>query len=214
MTVRNYTQYLEQQIGRIECRLSRRVEHWCDLTYITADEVLSLQAADHHLRISNGISTHFRHTCTHGVGRVQAIYIERDVGGRAAEDAVHFPHDGLATDRFIFVHSDNAHACVLSPDRIILAKTASSQPDLDRALWINQPLFDAPPKGRSMVDSGPQQFLECVGMGIELNHSYRSIARKHAQDGQRDGVIASDSDRSGSRVPDPLKVILNQTDAT
>jgi hypothetical protein len=51
-------------------------------------------------------------------------------------------------------------------------------------------------------------------MGIELNHSYRSIARKHAQDGQRDGVIASDSDRSGSRVPDPLKVILNQTDAT
>src|SRR5215468_5672677 len=80
-TVRDDTGNFKEQVCRVQSRLTRGIKHRRDLAKVSPNQVFALQAADHHLRIAHRIAANFRHTCTHGIGCIEPVDVESDVGG-------------------------------------------------------------------------------------------------------------------------------------
>src|SRR5262245_16146498 len=212
-TIRHDAGYLKEQVGRVPSRLTCRIKHRCDLADVSPDQVFAFEAADHHLRIADSIAANFRHTRPHGIGCIQAIDVESDVGRTITNHAINLAHDRLAPDRFIFVDGDHPHARPLAPDRIVFADAAAPEADLQRAPRIDETFLDATSERRCMVDLRSQDFVERIWVGIELDDANRSVLSNNPQDRQWHGMIAPDGDRDRTSVMNAPDRRLNEPDA-
>src|SRR5439155_16307693 len=175
--------------------------------------MFALQASDHHLRITHRESTDFRHAGAHGIGGIETIDVEADVSAAFAGDAVDLADNGIAPDLLMFIHGHDAETGIGAPFDIVLAEAAAAQADLDRSLGIDQSFFDAAPESGRVIDLGAEQFIERVGMRIELNDADGAAARDGAQDRQGHRVIAANGDRYRAGLMDLAEERFDETDA-
>src|SRR5208282_6895764 len=138
--VRRDAEYLEHQVGRIQCRVPRGIEGWGDLANVAADDVEPDEAPQHHLAVAHAEPARLRHAGSDRVDRIEAVDVEGDVGGAIAHGLADLLDDLGAAHRLVIVHGDDAHARVLAVAEVVVAVARAAQADLDHALGIDQPV--------------------------------------------------------------------------
>ena len=72
---------------------------------------------------------------------------------------------------------------------------AATNADLDRALRIDEPLFDRPAKRRAVMEARAEIVIARVAMSIDVHQAERSIPGNCAQNWKRDRMVAADRQR-------------------
>ena len=73
-------------------------------------------------------------------------------------------------------------------------RIASPQADLHDAGRIQQVFLDGPTDERGVIDPRTHEFVERVGMGVDLQHAERPVFGDGAQNGQRHDMVSADGD--------------------
>ena len=77
---------------------------------------------------------------------------------------------------------------------------AATNAHLDRALRIDEPLFDRPAKRRAVMEARALLVIARVAMGIDVHQAERSILGNCAQNWKRDRMVAADRQRHTARA--------------
>jgi hypothetical protein len=90
---------------------------------------------------------------------------------------------------------DHAHTLVMAELPHISLVQAATNADLDRALRIDEPLFDRPAKRRAVMEARSEIVIARVAMGIDMHQAERSIPDNCPQNQKRDRMVAADRQR-------------------
>jgi hypothetical protein len=161
-----------------------RVERGRHLTDISPDELQPPQSPEHHLRIPHAQPPRLRRPSAYSVDGIEPIDIEGNIGCTLPDHAACFGDDLSPPHCFIVIHRDEAHPHVSAKRDVLVAVAGAAQPDLDHALGINEPLFDGTPERGAVIDLGPEQGIQGVGMRIEVDTAYGPLGGEGPQDRQ------------------------------
>src|SRR4051812_42742839 len=107
----------------------------------------ALQAPNHHLHLARSESADFRNASAGRPGRVNAIDVDRHVGGTGADHVADLPDDGVAAHALVIVECDAGEAVVLAPLDVVGREARAAEANLDRPLRVDQALFDTAAEG-------------------------------------------------------------------
>src|SRR6266516_1491415 len=199
--LRKHAQKFEQDSGCSDAGDAASVEWWRDLVQIGADEIEAPEIADQTLGFKRREAAGLRRSRSRRIDRIKRVDIEREISGAAADDLSRLlgcPPPALVVE---LLNRNHAHATVVAELPHFGDVEAAADPDLDRALRIDEPLLDRPAEWRAVMETRAEIVVTGIAVGIELNHAERSIFGNGSQDRQRDRMIAAHRQRGyASRI--------------
>src|SRR6266536_1033005 len=197
--LRQYAQKLEQDGDGGHAGDAARVEGRRDLDEIGSDEIEAPEIADQTLGFKRREAARLRRS--RRIDRIKRVNIEGEISGAAADDLSRLlgcPPPALVVE---LLNRNHAHAAAVAELPHFGDVEAAADPDLDRALRIDEPLLDRPSEWRAVMETRAEIVVAGIAVGIELHQAERSIFGNGSQDRQRDRMIADHRERGyASRI--------------
>ena len=190
-SLRKHAQELEQDCNCRHTRHAAGIERRRDLDEIRADKIeaaqFAYQALDFEVVRPPGSGVQFPR-----IGRVEQVDVEREVRGTLAYNHARLlgcPSPSLVVK---LLDRNHAHTPVMAELPHISLVQGATNADLDRALRIDEPLFDRPAKRRAVMEARAEIVIARVAIGIDVHQAERSIPGNCAQNRKRDRMVAAD----------------------
>ena len=208
-----HAQDLEHHRGADQRGVAGWVERRRHLDDVAADEVETVEAADHALRLGRREAADLRRAGSRRIDRVEPVDVEADIDRAVADDPPRLGDHLIRAEPEEFLDMDDADAGVLGPILLVGRIHRAADADLDHPLRVDQPLLDGAAERRAMgIFLAAEIAVAGVGMGVEMHDPDRPLAGDRAQDRQGDEMIAAGRQRRrsggvqrGKEALDPLQ---------
>src|SRR6266571_2516491 len=193
--LRQYAQKLEQDGDGGHAGDATRVEGRRDLDEIGSHEIEAPEIADQTLGFKGREAARLRRPRSRRIDRIKRVNIEGEISGAAADDLSRLlgcPPPTLVVE---LLNRNHAHAAAVAELPHFGDVEAAADPDLDRALRIDESLLDRPPEWCAVMETRAEIVVAGIAVGIELHQAERPIFGNRSQYRHIDRIIAAHRQR-------------------